>query len=170
MEKIEKNLATIGPIGYFPAPGTMGTLIGLPIIAWINTYANNQPWTIIFLLTVIIFYIIKKALLTTDNCDPSEIIIDEVAGILVTLCGVDWSVSNYILGFLLFRFFDIAKPCGIKTIEKLPGAWGVLLDDCVAGFFAHILLRYTIYDISIFIRPVQLYYSHFISSIMSILS
>ena len=74
--------------------------------------------------------------------DPPEIVIDEVAGLLVTIILIPFTWPTLIAGFFLFRFFDILKPPPIKGIEKkIKGGVGVVLDDLVAGAYAHISLR-----------------------------
>ena len=68
--------------------------------------------------------------------DPSEAVIDEVVGMGISLLFVPKSIALYIVAFLLFRFFDITKIYPIKKFEKLPGGWGIMLDDVVAGIFS----------------------------------
>ena len=78
--------------------------------------------------------------------DPPEIVIDEVAGLLVTIILIPFTWPTLIAGFFLFRFFDILKPPPIKGIEKkIKGGVGVVLDDLVAGAYAHISLRLLIW-------------------------
>lgn len=69
--------------------------------------------------------------------DPPEVVIDEVAGQCLTLIVVPLAPLSYVIGFLLFRFFDIAKPFPIRWLErKLPGGYGIMLDDTVAAIYA----------------------------------
>ena len=91
-------------------------------------------------VSIFSFFIIQQALTFFKVADPSYIILDEVIGCLITFIGIPVCGLSLFAGFLLFRMFDILKPFGIQRVEKLPGAWGVLLDDCVAGLFANILL------------------------------
>jgi phosphatidylglycerophosphatase A len=145
MQKINKmivSIATLGRLGYAPAPGTMGTLAALPVAYAISCFAIALQAGIIIALFFVSYGVIKKALPCFTTSDPSQIIVDEVVGCLVTFFALPFSWPVLILGFLLFRLFDIFKPCGIKRVEKLPGAWGVLLDDVVAGLFANLILRY----------------------------
>jgi phosphatidylglycerophosphatase A len=72
--------------------------------------------------------------------DSSKVVIDEVAGMLITLLFIPVTVNNLMVGLLLFRFFDIAKPLGIRKMEDLPKGWGVMADDVLAGIYAHIVL------------------------------
>ena len=67
--------------------------------------------------------------------DPSEVVIDEAVGMSISLFMLPHSLGLYILAFILFRFFDIFKPSFIYRIQNLPGGWGIMLDDVLAGFF-----------------------------------
>jgi len=76
-----------------------------------------------------------------DQSDPREIVIDEVAGFLLTMLFLPCSWLTISLGFIFFRFFDILKPYPIKQLEKLRGGFGVVLDDLAAGLYANIIVR-----------------------------
>ena len=73
--------------------------------------------------------------------DPGLVVIDEVAGMLGTLLAVPVGLSGAVVGFLAFRLFDIVKPFPARQAERLPGGWGVMTDDLVAGVYAQGLLR-----------------------------
>jgi len=73
--------------------------------------------------------------------DNQRIVIDEVAGMCISLLWIPVQLPYLLIAFLLFRFFDIAKPLLIKKVEKLPGGWGVMLDDILAGLYANFLLQ-----------------------------
>lgn len=77
--------------------------------------------------------------------DSSKVVIDEVAGMMVTLVFVPVGVQYVLSGFLLFRFFDIVKPLFIKKTEQLPGGWGVMMDDVQAGLYANGVLQLIIF-------------------------
>jgi phosphatidylglycerophosphatase A len=68
--------------------------------------------------------------------DPQVVVIDEVAGFLVTMVGASATVPAIVAGFVLFRIMDIAKPWPIRCFERLPSGWGIVLDDVVAGGLA----------------------------------
>lgn len=72
--------------------------------------------------------------------DPGFIVIDEWAGMFVTLFGVTLTWTNLFVAFVLFRFFDIVKPAPARQIEKWHGAYGIMFDDLVAGIYARIVL------------------------------
>ncbi|MBS1501321.1 MAG: phosphatidylglycerophosphatase A, partial [Bacteroidetes bacterium] len=69
------------------------------------------------------------------------VVIDEAAGMCITLLFVSATLLHVAVGLVLFRFFDIAKPFFIKRMERLPGGWGIMLDDVLAGIYANILLQ-----------------------------
>ena len=141
MKRLAKWIATLGPIGYLPAPGTMGTLATLPLVYGLSMLSLKVQLLAIAFVVMISFFVIQQALTFFKVADPSHIVLDEVIGCLITFVGVACTVQSLFAGFMLFRFFDIAKPFGIKKVEKLPGAWGVLLDDCVAGLCANVVLQ-----------------------------
>ena len=142
MEKIITSIATLGRIGYLPAPGTMGTLVAMPAVFGLTLLCLSWQAAIILLAGCISYFVIAKALKKFTTSDPSQIILDEVVGCLVTFFAIPFSWYAWLAGFVLFRLFDIFKPCGIKQVEKLSGALGVLLDDVVAGLFANLILRW----------------------------
>lgn len=73
--------------------------------------------------------------------DHNRVVIDEVAGMCITLLWVPVTVTNVLIGLVLFRFFDILKPLFIRRLEDLPGGWGVMFDDILAGIYANVFLH-----------------------------
>ena len=73
--------------------------------------------------------------------DPQQIVIDEFAGYFVTIIGLPHTTTGLVVGFVLFRLFDIAKPPPIRKVEDLPGGWGIVLDDVMAGVYANLAAR-----------------------------
>ncbi len=73
--------------------------------------------------------------------DSARVVVDEVAGMCVSLLWIPLSISSVAAAFVLFRFFDIAKPLMIRKLESLPGGWGVMADDVLAGIYANIILQ-----------------------------
>jgi phosphatidylglycerophosphatase A len=129
--------------GFFPgAPGTFGSFAALPLVILLNTWGN--PFAGFFLLVFIPLAIwsshTSARLLGED--DPQVIVIDEAAGLLLAVYLFPTSWTVVILGFLLFRIFDIVKPFPIRRIEKkFPGGWGIVLDDLMAGIYGNLCLR-----------------------------
>ena len=139
MKKIFLLIATFCGLGYVPfAPGTVGSLASF--IIWGPLIFFKYSFWIRFLILIIVIII---AILSSNESvkyfkikDPKQIVIDEVAGMGVVLLFVDSEYFIAILGFILFRFFDILKPWPIKKIEKLPNGFGVVLDDIMAGIYS----------------------------------
>jgi phosphatidylglycerophosphatase A len=77
--------------------------------------------------------------------DSNKIVIDEVAGMMITLLFIPVQFKFVLAGLVLFRFFDIAKPLFIKKMELLPEGWGVMADDVLAGLYANILLEIIVF-------------------------
>jgi phosphatidylglycerophosphatase A len=77
----------------------------------------------------------------SGNSDPSEVVIDEVMGMAVTLAFMPLTAKAIWIGFFLFRLFDILKPFPARHSENLPGGWGIVMDDVVAGIYANVSLR-----------------------------
>ncbi len=125
-----------------PASGTWGTLAAMPLAFYILKFHGQLA---IFIASIVIYligvyssHIFSKI---TNSHDASEIVIDEVAGVLLTLAFVPYSIESLIIGFLLFRLFDIFKPWPINFIDqKIDGGWGIMSDDMLAGIFAGSLL------------------------------
>ncbi len=136
-------LATGGRVGDIPvAPGTFGSLVGLPLV-YLFAMAG---WPIAALLTgalaLAAVWVAGRAEKLLQAKDPGCIVIDEIAGMCVALLAVPLTVNTGIAGFFLFRFFDIVKPPPARQVEKLlPGGWGVVMDDVVAGIMANIAIR-----------------------------
>lgn len=136
-------LSTGAFAGYVPfAPGTVGTLWGVPLFYGLAGLDPLQ-WTALLLVTVIFAVTISnEAEKHLQRKDPKEIVIDEIAGYGIATAFLPFTVLNVILAFILFRFFDILKPFPISRLEKaLPGGWGIVMDDCVAGIFANVALQ-----------------------------
>lgn len=136
-------LATWCGTGYLPkAPGSWASLAALPP-AWLIQVTMGT--TALFAAAAVLFaaglWAAARFLSETDESDPSAIVIDEVAGQFLTLLAVPPTILGYGIGFLLFRFFDIAKPWPIRAIERrVAGAAGVMLDDVAAGVYAWAML------------------------------
>jgi len=136
-------LATWFGSGYSPvAPGTAGTLAAIPF------YLLLSPLPIVPYLSLTILFIIVSSLvasradLITGCHDPKIVVIDEVAGYLVTMTGVDPTPRTIVIGFFLFRFFDVLKPFPANVIDaRVPGGAGVVLDDVAAGIYAAVALH-----------------------------
>ena len=130
-------------VGYSPfAPGTLGTLLAIPVYLFLS----RIPFPLYELTLVAFFFlsiwISENAEKHFGKQDDQRIIIDEIMGFLITMLWVPKTILFVILGFFLFRFFDILKPFPIRHLErKWRGGYGVVLDDVLAGVYANIILQ-----------------------------
>ena len=136
--------ATGGYAGYAPVvPGTFGTVVGL-LPAFILSLTGNCFISLVLLVFFILLAIriSGRAEQTLGIVDPGCIVIDEIAGIMVTLWCLPFNWPTVLTGFFIFRCLDMIKPFPIRRIEKrLSGGLGIVTDDVVAGVAAHVLLR-----------------------------
>lgn len=124
------------------APGTFGTLAGIPVVLLFLVIPSSMQ--VFFTLVVILFAVwtSDRAEKLIGQSDPGCIVIDEIAGFTVAMAGIPISVLSVISGFLIFRVFDIIKPFPVRFFEKnFHGGAGVVLDDVAAGLFSTIVLR-----------------------------
>lgn len=127
-----------------PAPGTWGTLAAVPI--YLGLVHVFGPASLAYFLVatagfILGIYLCGKAATDVGVHDHSAIVWDEIIGLLVTLSWVPPSFINLVVGFSLFRLFDIAKPWPIKSLDRhVHGGFGIMLDDLVAGVIACLLL------------------------------
>ena len=146
-EKAVLFLATGFYVGNIPpAPGTLGSLIGLALCFLLA--GIQLPPAIILAVLFIGFavWIAHAAEKTLKKKDPGCIVIDEVAGMVVTLIGLPFNLTTAVIGFIIFRILDILKPFPIRTLDKrLAGGIGIVADDVVAGIFANIIIRILLY-------------------------
>lgn len=130
----------IGNISF--APGTFGSILGLPLCFFLS---KINLLIAVFLTVIFIFFAIwiaQEAEKIVNSEDPGCIVIDEIAGILVTFTGLPFTVISVAFGLLIFRALDIWKPYPISWIErKLSGGSGIVMDDVAAGICSNILLR-----------------------------
>jgi phosphatidylglycerophosphatase A len=136
-------IATGFGVGYSPvAPGTLGTLVAIPIYYFLSEIPSP-----LYEITLIGFFFLsvwisENAEIFFGKKDDRRIVIDEIVGFLVTMLWVPKTLPFIIMGFFLFRFFDILKPFPIRRMErKLKGGFGVVLDDVMAGIYANIILH-----------------------------
>lgn len=127
-------LATWFGCGFVPvAPGTAGTLGALPLYFAVRGAGPLAVLGAAAALTVVGVWAAGIVAEDTGRHDPQIVVIDEVAGVLVTLAAAGTSLVAVAVGFVLFRIFDSTKPFPAGRAERLPGGWGIVLDDVAAG-------------------------------------
>ncbi|MBW2602826.1 MAG: phosphatidylglycerophosphatase A [Deltaproteobacteria bacterium] len=130
----------IGNISF--APGTFGSVLGLPLCFFLSKidFSMGVLLTLIFILCAI--WVANDAEKILKTKDPGCIVIDEIAGIILTLFGLPFNITLVTLGFLVFRVLDIWKPYPIRLLEnKFSGGIGIVIDDVVAGILSNLILR-----------------------------
>ena len=142
------------------APGTMGSLAATVIVypmamLAVKLFGAEGINPFFFIAAIVVFFgaipFVNKAMKDTHTEDPGWIVIDEVCGIFMTFAFINpglisnmgpmFAIPLLLIGFGLFRFFDILKPLGIHRFEKFPGAWGVMADDLLGGIYAGLLMH-----------------------------
>ena len=112
-------VATFLGVGHAPfASGTVATLASIAGVACANVVERNLGYH-----------------------DPSEVVVDEVAGFLVTMTFIAPTVATCAAGFFLFRALDVLKPWPASAAERLPGGWGIMADDLICGVIANLILH-----------------------------
>lgn len=142
-KKIIENLATAFGLGKMPrAPGTFGTLAGIPIAVLLGWSGNKFVYAAgIIGLFIIAVHVSDEAEKIYKKKDAQQIVIDEVLGYVVTMFAVPINPLNLFLAFVLFRFFDITKIYPINKLQRFHGGFGVVVDDFAAGVYAAIILQ-----------------------------
>jgi phosphatidylglycerophosphatase A len=130
-------------VGYSPiAPGTLGTLIAIPVYYFLSEIPSP-----LYEITLVGFFFLsvwisENAEIFFRKKDDPRIVIDEMMGFLITMLWIPRTIFFISMGFILFRFFDILKPFPIRRLEKRwKGGFGVVLDDVVAGVYSNIILQ-----------------------------
>jgi phosphatidylglycerophosphatase A len=133
-------------VGYLPiAPGTFGSAVGL-LIWYVLPVSLLAQGAAIAAVSVIGAWSGTIAERQYARVDPGYVVIDEVAGMLVTLFLVPVGWAGATGGFLLFRLFDIVKPYPANRLERLHGGLGIMADDIMAGVYANLALRLCIWS------------------------
>ncbi len=141
LNRILQCVVTCCYTGYIPgAPGTYASILGCILIYFSPPIFGNMAISICFTIGLVLFSVLCIDLFKYKGKDPGYIVIDELAGICVTMAGHRITFMKTIIGFVLFRFFDIAKPFPIKHAERLKGGYGIVADDVIAGLFASAIL------------------------------
>ena len=129
--------------GYLPkAPGTWGSVVGLILYFFLHTLSLPAYLTTVGVLLIVGTFAAGSAEKIMDRKDPGQVVIDEIVGILITLAAAPPHPMIWLLGFGLFRFFDILKPFPIDWIDKrIQGGVGIMMDDVVAGLYGFLVLQ-----------------------------
>ena len=117
----------------------MGSVCAIPLIILLST---NQ-WVYLVITLILIGISVASSAVGAEmlkQADPGSVVIDEVVGMLVTFLFISFAWKRLLVGFFLFRLFDVVKPPPIRWIEHFPNGFGIVFDDVVAGIYANIVL------------------------------
>ena len=140
MNILAKITGTFFGVGYFPiAPGSAATAVGAGLAFLLKDSFFYYGGAVIVLLTAGVWAsgFLEKIL---KQKDPGIVVIDEVVGILIALAGLPLSWPIAMCGFFLFRAFDMFKIYPVNRLESLPGGFGIMLDDVMAGVYTNIVM------------------------------
>ena len=145
---LAKLVATSGGAGYIPlAPGTFGALVGLLVSLMLHYVFTIEGSLLHFIhlgLSIIFYFAGVWACIKLKpdwGDDPSRVVMDETVGFWVSIILIPARWEYYVAAFILFRFFDIVKPLGIKKIDQKHTTHAVMLDDVVAGIYTNLFLQ-----------------------------
>ena len=149
MIKVHKLVSTSLGIGYMgKGGGTVAAVATCLCLYALHLAGGDQLVTWLPLATVLLTVL---GVWSANEVEPhwgkddKKVVIDEVAGMLITMLFIPVTLSSLVVGLVLFRFFDIVKPLGIRKLESVRGGLGVMLDDVVAGIYANIILQLLFY-------------------------
>ncbi|HYB98171.1 MAG TPA: phosphatidylglycerophosphatase A [Candidatus Limnocylindrales bacterium] len=135
--------------GYSPfAPGTAGTLVAVPLAPFIAMIAVASPFTYIVVLGLLVTCAIWAAEAMSESVglkDPGVVVCDELVGYFVTMAFLPVGWGTLAAAFFWFRLFDVIKPPPARQLERLPGGYGIVLDDVMAGVYANAAVRLTLW-------------------------
>lgn len=139
-----KIIASIFGIGYIgKGGGTVAAVAGA--LLWYFLQPNIGQQLILVIVTLVLGVWSGNKVEADWGKDSSKVVIDEVAGMFIAALFIPLSISYLVAALVLFRFFDIAKPLGVRRMERFKGGWGVMLDDILAGVYANVILQFVVY-------------------------
>lgn len=142
MMQLHKQVASVVGVGYIKGGGTVASIIFC--IAWFLLPAlyNATYWQAAIAIALILIGTWSAEYVEKDwGKDSGKVVIDEVAGMAITLLYSPHNIIYVLLALILFRFFDIVKPLGIRKLENIRGGVGVMADDILSGIYAFAVLR-----------------------------
>ena len=145
---MHKLIATGLGIGYIrKGGGTVASVVCCAVWYMAQLNATHPAGFSFFFPVVITLALLAVGIWSANEVeqqwgkDNYRVVIDEIAGMCISLLFMPITVKSLLAGLVLFRLFDIVKPFGIRKLEKLPGGWGVMLDDVLAGVYANVLVQ-----------------------------
>ena len=149
--QLHKIIASVAGIGYIKGGGTLAATAYCIIWFLLPAGFSSGYWQVI--ITAAIIAVGTWSSNNVDSIwgkDSSKVVIDEVAGMAITLLFVEQNIIFLLAGLFLFRFFDIVKPLGVKKMEKLPLGYGVMADDILAGVYSLVVMQVILFISSVY--------------------
>jgi phosphatidylglycerophosphatase A len=142
MKRVALFIATSGGAGFSPiAPGTAGSAVGAIVYWFTRGWPLAGQLGLIVAVSVVGTWAATLAARHFGREDPGQVVVDEVAGQLVTLVATGAGGYGTLLGFVVFRAFDIVKPWPVNRFERLPEGLGIMADDLMAGVYGNLVLQ-----------------------------
>jgi phosphatidylglycerophosphatase A len=147
--RVREFLFTACYSGYCPvAPGSAGTLVGMAVYILGYLLFGEASWAVNLAMVVILFIPFVRLVAEGERFfgvkDPPQVTLDEVMGYWVSVLFYPFNIKIAFAAFVIFRIMDILKPWPIGRLEKLPGGFGIMIDDCVAGVYTNLILLVTV--------------------------
>lgn len=142
LQFVIKAAATLFFSGYTPlAPGTAGSAVVAVLYFYLGSSLGVAEWLVVLATTFVVGVYTAHCMEREWGKDPGRVVIDEGVGYLVTVAFLPHSLGVAAAAFFLFRVFDVVKPTPVRQLERLPGGWGIVLDDVMAGVYGNLLIR-----------------------------
>jgi phosphatidylglycerophosphatase A len=143
MNRLALFVATGGYVGYVPfAPGTFGSALGLGLLWGMRPFGDVRLEIVVIVLVLVLgVWSGSVAERYAGRVDPGIVVIDEVAGMLITMLLIPVTVTSVFAGFLVFRALDIVKPWPARRLERLPGGFGIMADDVMAAVYGNLVMH-----------------------------
>ena len=141
MNLVYRLIATGLFVGKIPvAPATFGSLWAVPLVLITGT---SGPDYYITLAALLVIGVVAAGRVSEEvgEKDPREVVIDEIVALYLSFATFPLNWKVLLAGFLLFRFYDIVKPFPARRLESMPGGWGIVADDMVAGAYTWVTLN-----------------------------
>lgn len=138
-----KLVASLLGIGYL-GRGSGTVAAGVVLAAWWASGWASLPilWVVIVVTALCAIGVVASTMVENEwGVDSGRVVVDEAGGMAIALIGLPGGWPHALAAFVLFRVLDIAKPLGISQLEKLPGGWGVMGDDVLAGIYTNLILQ-----------------------------
>jgi phosphatidylglycerophosphatase A len=141
LKRLPILFVTCGHIGRLPVmPGTYASALACLIALLVPSFFSRFLPVVVLVASLVILSLIVLNRLSFPEKDPQYVVVDELCGMFLTLAGHPATVVNVVIGFVLFRLFDIIKPFPVRNAERLKGGYGIMADDILAALYGNLLL------------------------------